>query len=358
MTEEERGIPKSPDARPRRRLAASVEAATLQHPLDQKATAALRNAAGFDDLVRLLSEYGVERVQRIVNLASAIQVSERQFPDIYELYLRCTERIGVRPAPPLYIASGAINAYTGGIDHPYIVLTSGLINVTTPAELEYVIGHELGHIRCEHLLYQTMSRTLPNLSQLVPMVGRLLSASLSLLLMEWYRNAELSCDRFGLLCCQDLDAAIKVNIKLAGAPFTRYDQINPEAYLAQYEDFSSLDGDKLSFLYKLLAQAQMTHPWLVLRAHELKNWHDHGDYAAILHALPWEPEAPATGKPWALPPRFCARCHQQVADNDAFCSACGDQQTRVGHTCPACQTACPPADRFCHACGTPVGGPA
>lgn len=350
MSEEVHGLPPS-DPPPPRKNAASIPSDAIQHPLDRKAVAAMRNAVGFDDLVRAIFEYGIERAQRVVNLASAIKVSPQQFPDLYALHQRCAARLGVHPAPPLYITHGAVNAYTSGIDHPYIVLTSALINIATPSELEYVIGHELGHIRCEHMLYGTLARSLPVLSEVIPVVGRILGTSLAVLLMEWYRHAELSCDRFGLLCCQDLQSALRINIKMAGAPFTRYDQINIDAYLDQYEEFVALDKDQLSFIYKLLAQTNLTHPWMVIRAHELKDWHDHGNYQTLLGQLPDEAR-PSAPRDWQLPPRFCNRCHQALMAGQVFCGGCGGTETRLGHHCPACQTACPPHDRFCYACGT------
>ena len=307
-----------PSAAPpgRRRIAAGVPLEIVQHPLDRAAGQALRNAVGFDDLVRALFEYGVERLERISHLSSAVRVGPQQFPGLYRIYQGCVARIGVYPEPPLYLRGGAVNAMTGGVEQPYIVLTSALVSSASRPELEYVIGHELGHIRCQHLLYGTLARLAPLLSSQIPVVGKLVSGGLSLALMEWYRRAELSCDRFGMLCVQELDPALRIHVKLAGAPYALYDQINVDAFLEQYEEFEALDQDRLSMLYKLLAQLNMTHPWLVVRAHALKRWWDSGEPMRLLEDAPWEAEEVETE-------RRCGVCHQVCLATDRFCTACG-----------------------------------
>jgi Zn-dependent protease with chaperone function len=310
-----------PEAAPsgRRRIAAGIPLDAIQHPLDRAAIQALQNVVGFDDLVRALFEYGVERLERITNLSSAVRVGPQQFPDLYRMYQRCVIRMGVYPEPPLYLRSGGINAMTGGVEAPYIVLTSGLVSSASTPELEYVIGHELGHIRCQHLLYGTLSRLLPILSAQIPVIGKIVGTGISVALMEWYRRAELSCDRFGLLCVQQLDPALRVHMKLAGVPYALYEQMNVDAFLQQYEEFEVLDQDRLSMLYKILAQLEMSHPWLVVRAHRLKSWWDQGEPQRLLEEAPWEVED-------------------------------------VSRACSVCKSVCPVGDRFCEKCGTPLEG--
>ena len=325
----------SPASAPRRyRIAAQIPTADIQHPADREALESLRQIAGLDDVIRYLFEYGFERLERISNLSSAVKVSDRQFPDLYRRYRRCVRRVGVYPEPPLYVRGGAMNAMTGGVERPYIVLTSGLINAATPAELDHVIGHELGHIRCQHALYGTLARLVPVMAEQIPVVGRLIGGGLSLALMEWARRAELSCDRFGLLCSQDREASLRVHVKLAGAPYLLYDQISIDAFLAQHEEFETLDKDRLSALYKILAQSNMTHPWLVVRAHTLHRWHADGEYDKLLDGAPEEPEeavpAPARAVPAYDLPGAIARM-AQIAKPAALWSwlAAGPRPPRI-----------------------------
>ena len=43
-----------------------------------------------------------------------------------------------------------------GIDHPFVVVNSGMIDLLDEDELRFVLGHELGHVLSGHALYTTM----------------------------------------------------------------------------------------------------------------------------------------------------------------------------------------------------------
>ena len=98
-------------------------------------------------------------------------------------------------------------------------------------------------------------------------------------LLEWQRKSELSGDRAGLLCAQDFDAAIRVEMKLAGGH--RVDKLDSQAFLAQARDYERA-GDMRDGVLKLLNLEMQTHPFSVLRAAALTQWVDSGDYGAIL----------------------------------------------------------------------------
>jgi Zn-dependent protease with chaperone function len=341
-----------------RRSAAAVRTEDVQHPLDRQALAALKNVPGLDDLIRFLFEKGFEKVFRIQNLSSAVRVGPAHFPGLYDMYRGVVERLGVHPVPPLYVRGGPLNAWTTGVEEPFIVLTSAMVNITTPAELEYVIGHELGHIRCQHVLYNTLANNLALLTRFVPVAGRLLSAGLELSLMEWHRRAELSCDRFGLLGSQAPDAALRVMVKMAGAPYVLYPQIDIEAFLQQYEDFQKLDADGLSFFYRLASEAQLSHPWMVERAALARAWVVDGHLERLLAGAPVEDPPPPRSAEWAAVGRVCGGCGAPLSAGAAFCESCGAPAThaRFVRACPRCGAANNHDDRFCDQCGGELGG--
>lgn len=349
------------DDRPKgRRSAAGVRTEDVQHPLDRQALAALKNVPGLDDLVRFIFEKGFEKVFRIQNLSSAIRVGPNHFPGLHTLYRGVVERLGVHPVPPLYVRGGPLNAWTTGVEEPFIVLTSAMVNITSPAELEYVIGHELGHIRCQHVLYNTLANNIALLTRLLPFGGRLLTAGIEMALLEWHRRAELSCDRFGLLGSQAPDAALRVMVKLAGAPYVLYDQIDVDAFLAQYEDFQKLDADGLSFFYRLASEAQLTHPWMVERAALARAWVREGHLDRLLEGAPVEDEAAPGSAPWHAPGRVCGACGAPMSAGAAFCEGCGASagHAKLVRACPTCGASNNTDDRFCDQCGGDLGGAA
>lgn len=174
-----------------------------------------------------------------------------------------------------------MNSFTIGMDKPFIVVTTGLLDVMNYEEQRFVIGHELGHALSGHAVYRTILLHLMRLAGTigwVPIGGWALRAIIAGL-MEWQRKSELSGDRAGLLCSQDVHTALRVQMKLAGG--SRVSEIDPDAFLAQAAEYDA-SGDLRDGVLKLLNIELLSHPFSVLRAAELKRWVDDGEYAQIL----------------------------------------------------------------------------
>src|SRR6476646_9362233 len=128
------------------------------HPLDSKALAALRAVPGIDSALKKLLTVTGESAIRVTFMASAVKVTPKQCPDLHaKLQIACTT-LGV-DMPDLYVHQNPIvNAFTGGVEKPIIVLHSGLIERLNDEETLAVIAHEVGHIHAEHVLYLTAAR--------------------------------------------------------------------------------------------------------------------------------------------------------------------------------------------------------
>jgi hypothetical protein len=98
-------------------------------------------------------------------------------------------------------------------------------------------------------------------------------------LEEWFRKSELSCDRAGLLAGQDVDAARRALMKLAGGP--HLSELNPDAFRDQAHEYDAVPDLRDSVL-KLLQLQGNTHPFAVVRFAELDHWATHGQYERIL----------------------------------------------------------------------------
>src|SRR5260370_28397224 len=85
-------------------------------------------------------------------------------------------------------------------------------------------------------------------------------------LEEWFRKSELSCDRAGLLACQDVDAARRALMKLAGGP--HLSELNPDAFRDQAHEDEAVPDLRDSILNVLQLQGT-THPHAVERFREL-----------------------------------------------------------------------------------------
>lgn len=59
------------------------------------------------------------------------------------------------------------NAFAAGVEDPIIVINSGAIDLLTYEELLFIIGHEVGHIKSQHVLYSQMAQILPILGDII-----------------------------------------------------------------------------------------------------------------------------------------------------------------------------------------------
>lgn len=242
----------------------------------------LRSLSGFDLVLRTLSGLLAERQHRLLYLATAVRVDERQFKQVHHLRQDAVRILDARTTPEMFVLQDPhANAFTIGMDRPFIVLTTGLLDLLDPEELRFVVGHELGHALSGHAVYRTMLMHLMRLASNVgwmPVGGWALRAIVAAL-MEWSRKSELSGDRAGLLVGQDVEASVRVHMKLAGG--SRVDEMSHAAFLAQADDYAR-SGDLRDGVLKLLNLELQTHPFSVLRAAELRRWITSGDYDRIL----------------------------------------------------------------------------
>ena len=258
-----------------------ISSRAFEHPADRTALTAMRAVPGFDQLLRAASGMLRERQYRLVYLSSAVRVDDRQFGDLDQLL---GEVCGVLDAerPELYVFnSPQPNAITLGVDKPFIAMSSGMYELMDNDERRFVLGHELGHAMSGHALYQSLLLHLLNLIGAfgwIPAGGLGLRALIAAL-REWQRKAELSGDRAGLLATQDLDAALRVTMKLAGG--SHLDRIDVAGFLKQAEDYEAA-GDLRDGVLKLLNTERTTHPFAVVRAAEVNRWAASDEYRNIL----------------------------------------------------------------------------
>jgi Zn-dependent protease with chaperone function len=254
-----------------------------EHPADRSALVALRKLTGFDTVLKQLMGLFPERAIRLNFLASSVKVSERQFPHIYEMVRDGCYILDMEKVPDVYIAQTPFpNAMAIGFKDPIIVLHTSLVDLCDPEELRAVIGHELGHILSGHSVYRTM---LFILIMLAANLAWFPIADIGLRaivwgLEEWFRKSELSCDRAGLLACQDIDASRRVLMKLAGG--SHLSEMNADAFHEQAREYDAVPDLRDSFL-KLLQLQGNTHPFAVVRFAEIDHWYSSGAYERILN---------------------------------------------------------------------------
>lgn len=264
-----------------------LKAHHFRHPLDLQATQALQQLPGFDMVIRSLLGGLAEQFFQLENLASGILVSDRQLPHLHSLLLEACRILDLDP-PHLYVRQHPVpNAYTFAMrgKQPFIVLHTSLIDLLTPDEIQAVIAHELGHLKCEHSVYLTLANLLALAASAMPF-GATLTQTLQERILEWVRCAEFTCDRAALLVSQNSDVVASVLMKLTGGSPTLASQLNLEAFLDQARSYEDLSASDLGKLLRQAQTAQLTHPVPVLRAKEIDRWASSQDYQSLLHERP------------------------------------------------------------------------
>ncbi|MCA1694956.1 MAG: M48 family metallopeptidase, partial [Actinobacteria bacterium] len=267
--------------RKRKRLP-GISSRAYEHPADRGALVALRSLSGVDTVFRKLSGVVNERSLRLAHLSSAVRVGEGQFRDLYDYVRDAAYALDLEDVPEVYVTqSPFVTAMTIGSDRPFIVISSGLVDLLDAEELRFVVGHEVGHALSGHAVYRTMLVTLTQLALRVawfPM-GYLGLRAIVMALEEWQRKSELSCDRAGLLASQDPDAAKRALMKAAGG--AKLSEMSTEAFLEQARDYESA-GDARDSVLKLINLLGSAHPAAVIRVAELDRWAREGEYKAVL----------------------------------------------------------------------------
>jgi Zn-dependent protease with chaperone function len=271
----------TPPDRARVRLP-GISSRAYEHPADRSALVAMRKLTGFDVLLRRLASLFSDRSLRLLFLASSVRASQEQFPHLYELLLDGASVLDMPEVPELFISQDPLpNAMTLGSDKPFIVITTGLVDLYDHEEMRFAISHELGHALSGHAVYRTMLFHLTRLATRLAWfaVGYITLRIIIAALEEWYRKSELSCDRAGVLGGQDPAAARRALMKLAGG--SRMHELSHDAFHQQAREYDAVP-DVREGLIKLLQMQGTTHPFAVIRFAELDRWVADGEYQDIL----------------------------------------------------------------------------
>ena len=258
----------------------------FQHPSDRAILAKLEAVPLLPGMVGKLLDVLKEQME-LELLANSFHVTADSLSNLHTIYQRVCATLCVDKPPPLYVAySPGYNAYTMGVDEAFIVVHSSMVTDFSDAELAYVLGHELGHVMSGHLKYQTLVRLIGGnvIVQMDGLTKIVSNAVFGPLLYLWARRAEYTCDRVGLLACQDIHVAHQANFRMAGCPRQFIDSLSPDTLVKQAIEFNKrVEGSLISRVFAGANQIFRTHPRIIERSAELKNWVDEGWFDDIVN---------------------------------------------------------------------------
>ena len=253
-----------------------ISSKAYEHPADRAATAALKAVPMLDTVVRKLIEWGYERALRQSFLGNSVRVGENQLPDVWASHVGVCKILDMPDVYDLYVTRGVLGgAQPIGAGKPMVVIDSGLLRRLGPGEQRVVLAHEVGHILSDHVLYMTALNILLGATLSVPFPIGLPFRAVRAVLLEWYRAAELSCDRAATLAVRDPRIVCRA-LMVIGAGMSA-DQLNLDAFMTQAMEYEAWD-DPSDRVRRFFAEINRTHPYAVRRVSEVMKWVQSGEY--------------------------------------------------------------------------------
>lgn len=279
-----------PGAKAVRHRMAGLQSIAYEHPADRASLNLLKAIPGMGSVVSKVVD-ALKDDQETRLLANNVLVTLQTLPTLHSCFQQACEILDLpAPYPKLFVAPGEPNAYTTGVDEPYVVITARAVDMLTPDELLFVLGHELGHVKAGHVKYHTLATWMIVMSQRAAVFSAGLSKLLAGMtyepaLLSWARRSEFTADRAGFLVCQCRDTAFRAMLKLAGFPQSLAQELRPESLLEQFRDYQkSLGGSWWIRLLDFKNHIGLDHPYWSVRAAELQTWIDTGEPSELQNA--------------------------------------------------------------------------
>lgn len=161
---------------------------------------------------------------------NGIRIHQKQFPDVYERVVSLSSEMGLKRVPDVFIvqSEGALNAFaTRFLGRDMVVIYSEVFELARQggaAELDFIIAHELSHIKRRHVWKNIL---------LVP------ATFIPFLSQAYSRSCEYTCDREAAFYTQN-GVAAKRALTLLGAGKDLYPEVNESAYLEQIKSESNV----------------------------------------------------------------------------------------------------------------------
>lgn len=197
------------------------------------------------------------RVFQISYLANALRVQNGRHAYLKNITEEISQNLQM-PYVDVFISQNPyLNAFAVGYMRPYtIVLHSAIVEELTQEELRVILIHEMAHIKYHHTFIKAY--VLP-MGTVVPIVGPIVAWTFNF----WGRRAELAADRLAVSYSRDPHTVMSALIKISvGSKFGEY--MGEEGVLYQ---------EKITHgPMKLIAQTLSSHPYLVTRVHEIRQF--------------------------------------------------------------------------------------
>ncbi|MDP6472600.1 MAG: M48 family metallopeptidase [Pseudomonadales bacterium] len=195
-------------------------------------------------------------------LSTSVRLSQTMAKDLHKTAAECAEKLNLEIPLELYVFPSP--TYNAACVKPedgrlFVMFASSLLEAFESQEIKFVMGHELGHHVFNHhdipIGYILRGKQHP-------------TPKLALDLTGWSRYAEVSADRAGAYCAQDLGAVAHALFKLASGLKGQYVHFQLADFLRQVDEMQLEDAEPGQGAPT--SDWFLTHPFSPLRVKALK----------------------------------------------------------------------------------------
>lgn len=247
---------------------------------------------------------------KAVILGDSVRVSPDQYPEIYQRANEISREMKMTSVPEIFVvnSNGIVNAVAYRVlDGKYIFLYSSLVDLLLMKghrkELDFILGHELGHYAAGHM--QFWKRIFLFWGKLVPFVGAAYS-----------RACELTADRIGHHFVDDTAVSKRALAAMALGSATLLESISIDAFKAQEAQIPSIMG----FIHKIFSQ----YPRTTRRVLEIEEFEEYNRFLKSKSngtSSQGQPSAPEN----SAGSIFCSSCGTKNSVQAGFCENCGNK---------------------------------
>jgi len=230
----------------------SVEKIRLRSELEMKQE--IVDIPELEEVIRDLNLQVNNDAQRRRMLAENLRITERTIPTVARAVNLAVSITHIKQDVEAYVCNQPgiqATCYLTDEENTLILeFTSGLVEKLSYREFLFVIGHELGH--------ELFNPGLP--APVAIAEDQRVDLAQTIKVLSWARRVELSVDRVGLLCCQDINSAAAALMKLSSGLSGSFIEPDIDDFFSQMNDIRARSERVLDS-----SDWMSTHPFIPIR---------------------------------------------------------------------------------------------
>lgn len=257
-----------------------IQVFEYQHPADKAATDVVKKVPGFNKIGTVLEEFERNYQDDLKFWSTYVKLDKDNALRIVNLFKETCDILDYSCDCTLFsYHSYEYRISVGGIKAPIIKIPDLVLERFSDEQMRFLFGQMITMMKSNSLPMFALAKGVSNCTGIVPIIGDAIKMPIG----QWYRKAQPTIDRGGLLACQNFDVAMRYLMLLAGIPYKECENINVYDYVEEisrnYDSKKSLAGTVGNLSLTVFSNRRA---WANERIVELFNWYESGKYEQII----------------------------------------------------------------------------